>query len=420
MTKKLIVILVLGVFFRLILAAITYHSDLAPYDLAGMVVRQGHLLDFYDYLPSLPEEHQILKTFPPYLFNYPPAIYFSQALFTTLTASLVGSDFISQFLFNVKEVLGSSQLWWHVLLLKLPYLVFDLPIAWLLASLFKVGRMKLLGFSFWMFNPINLYTTYMVGQFDVIPTFFVVAALAVAVHRKNWWRVDPLFWAALLLGLGAAYKIYPLLLLIPLSSVATGWGKRLLIVMMGAVPYLLSVLPFLSSPGYQATSLLASQTLKSLYPQIAVSGGESILLFLATLIFFYWLFVYLKSQPEALWSRFLIVLLIFFIFTHFHPQWFLWVVPLMLIELVSNNFRNLLVQLMLLAVFIGMVFFFDPGLNIGLFSAIWPALYNSPSLWQLVSINIDYNFARSILQTILVGSAAYLIYYYFPRTNQHG
>lgn len=420
MTKQLIVILVLGVFFRLILAATTYHSDLAPYDLAGMVVRQGHLLDFYDYLPSLPENHQILQTFPPYLFNYPPAIYFSHAFFTTLTTPLVGSDFIDLFLFNIKEILGTSQLVWHVLLLKLPYLIFDLPVAWLLASLFKTTRMKLLSFSLWMFNPINLYATYMVGQFDVIPTFFVVAALAIVMHRKNWWRIDQLYWAALLLGIGAAYKIYPLLLLIPLSSVATGWGKRLLVVMMGVIPYLLSVLPFLSSPGYQATSLLASQSLKSLYPQIAVSGGESILLFLATLSFFYWLFVYLKTQPEDVWSRFLIVLLIFFIFTHFHPQWFLWVVPLVLIELVSNNFRNLLVQLMLLAVFIGMVFFFDPGLNIGLFSALYPALYNSPSLWQLVSINIDYNFARSILQTILVGSAAYLIYYYFPRTNQHG
>lgn len=405
MGRKFWWVLIIGVLLRLILAASSYHSDIAALDFAGRVMASGHILNFYDFLSSLPKNDPILKIYPPSLFNYPPAIYFF-FVGPSLLASLTGQSVNSLFIFDVQKVLGNFQLNLHLLLLKLPYLIFDLPIAFLLMRFFDSPRKKFLAFTFWLLNPVNLYVTYLVGQFDIIPTFFVVAALTL---RKR------LFWSAILLGIGASFKIYPLFLLIFLALLAGSFTKRLLIILLGVLPYFLTFLPFLPSPGFRSTALLANQTLKSLYAQIPLSGGESIILFPAFLILFYLIFLYQKTNLKFLWQRFFLILLLFFIFTHYHPQWFLWLTPFFILDLIQSNFKNTLPQLLSLLSFIGLLFFFDPGLTTRLFSPVFPVLYDSPSLWGLLRPSIDPNFIRSVLQTLFVGGALYLIYYYFPK-----
>lgn len=411
MRNKLTIILIIGIFFRLLAAFSGYHPDIGYLDFSGQVLRQGHFLDLYDYLYSLDDSDPILKSFPKFAFNYPPLVYFIVGGAMTIFSGFTDPLFHNDFIFDYSSVLGDIRLNFLLLSLKLPYLLFDIPIAFLLMGIFKEKKDRLIAFAFWMFNPVVIYATYLMGQFDIVPTFFVIASIyALTKAGKNKFII-----AALLLGIGAAFKIYPLLLLIPLVALRPSWLERVKLVFFGLAPYIISILPFLHSSGFRSTALVANQTTKSFYAQIPVSGGESIILYLALVSFFYFLFLYKSALADVLWQRYLIILLLFFVFTHYHMQWFLWLTPFFIIELVVNRFKHLLLVAVSFISFLGLIFFYEPSLSIGLFSPIWRELYNAPSVWIFLGKNIDYNFSRSLLQSMFAAAAFYFIYYYLSR-----
>lgn len=402
--KPLIFILLVGIFIRLFLSATTFHTDIQHFDLAGYVIGKGNVSNFYDYTYSLGKE-----------FNYPPAVYFSVGTLNWILTGWTDQSFHDKFLFDFKNTLGDLRLNLHLILLKIPYLPFDIVTAYLLYNLFAAKREKLLAFTLWIFNPWVLYSTYMMGQFDIIPTTFVVLALYMVTRKADFDK--KVFLAAIFLGIGASFKIYPLLLLPPLAFLLNTWLKRILVILLGGVVYLATILPFIGSSGFRSTALVANQTFKSLYAQIPISGGESIILFLAFIGLFYFIYLYQVEKAENLWQRFLIILLLFFVFTHYHPQWFLWITPFLIIELIHSNFKHFFLLLVMAISFLGSVFLFEQSLSIGLFTPLNPFLYNGPSLWQLLKINIDINLLRSLFQSLFVGAAGYLIYYYFPRKS---
>lgn len=404
MRRKIIVVLIIGILIRLVLAFSTYHSDIQPFYFAGEVIAKGNILNFYDYLGNLPATSPILKIYPTYLFNYPPLVYFSLGTISYLVSLPFSRDLLHNFIFNLPALLGNLQLNFLLLTLKLPYLAFDLGVGLLLYKFFEKPRNKFLAFAIWMFNPINLYATYMMGQFDVIPTFFAILALYLAVKKNKY------FLSALFLGLGASFKIFPFLFLVPVALMTDKWWSRIKIFGIGVLTYIATILPFIGSHGFRTTALLASQTTKSLYAVLPISGGEAIILFPLLILFSYVVFFYIRSHSKDLWKKFFILILLFFVFTHTHPQWSLWLTPFLIIDLIKSRLSHWLLVVLLLIVWIGQVTFFDPGLSVWLFSPIVPALYGQSDIWTNLGIKIDINFARSILQTVFVSVAAYYIY----------
>lgn len=405
MKKSLWTILLIGIILRIILALITYHPDIQIFDLSGQILKKGNILNFYDYLYKLPTDSQMVKSFPASALNYPPAVYFLLGGVSLVLTAVTPSSVHQDFLFNTRNVLGNIFLNIHLLVLKLPYFVFDLGAAFLLYKFFDDPRKKLLAFTLWIFNPITLYATFMMGQFDIIPTFFVILALYIMknAHLKKIW------WATLFLGIGAAFKIYPLLFLVPLASLEKNWLNRLKIILGGLGIYFLTIIPFLNSVGFRTNALLANQLSKSFYAQIPISGGESIILFLFSVVLFYLIFLTNKEIIDTLWQRFFMIILLFFIFTHFHPQWFLWLTPFLILEMVTSHFKNILVLILALLSWLGMLFFFDSSLTFGLLAPIFPQLYQMMDVWHLLNINVDVNFFRSSLQSLLAVSGAFFI-----------
>ncbi|MCR4305698.1 MAG: glycosyltransferase family 39 protein, partial [Candidatus Daviesbacteria bacterium] len=343
--KKFWIILILGILIRIFLSFATFHPDIQAISVAGKVVSEGNILNLYDF--SSAEN----------VFNYPPLIYW----FFGLTSLFFGSN-----------------LW----LLKLPYLIFDLLVALLLYRLVDPKK-ALLAFGLWIFNPVNLYATYMMGQFDILPTFFSVLSIYLAFKGK-------LNLAAVALGVGIAFKLYPVFLVIPLILLGKGLWTKIKLLILTALPYLVSILPYLSSKSFRSVALFANQSSKSLYAGIPVSGGESILLFPAFLLLFYLLILGLKIKID-LWRLFLIPLALFFIFTHFHPQWLIWITPFLVLVLARDQFKNIIPVLIILASWIGSLFFFDSSLTLGMFAPIFPALKNTADIWTILGINIDFN-----------------------------
>ncbi|MDP3994465.1 MAG: glycosyltransferase family 87 protein [bacterium] len=418
MKKTLTTILLIGIIVRLLLSLTTYHSDVVPFDFAGKVIAQGNIVNFYDYLWELPKDHPYLTVYPRNLFNYPPLVYFFLGGASRLTVWMVNPQIHNNFLLNFPSTLGNVQLNLLLLLLKLPYFVFDIALAYLLMGLFKDKKKKIWAFGLWIFNPVNLYATYMIGQFDIIPAFLSVAALCLAYKQKDKINSASLIPSAILLGLGAAFKIFPLLFIVPLVLLKKDWRGRIKIAATAGITYLVTAFPFIFSKGFRQTALLAGQTTKSFYAQLPISGGESIILFLAVVIFFYLIFFYKKATVENLWKRFFIMLLVFFVFTHYHPQWFLWIMPFFVIDLVKSNFKNWLPFKLSLISFFVLTTFFDPGLTVWLFSPINPGLYGLPGIWQLMGFSPNINILRSIFHTVFVGAAMYYIYIHFPREGE--
>ncbi len=375
--KNFWIILIIGVVLRILLSVSTFHPDSLAFKLGGELIASGKILNLYDYSdPNVA------------VLNYPPLVYFFHGIFKIILGSFLGG----------------------VLLIKLPYIIFDLLTGYFLSKLFISKRESLIAFGLWIFNPINLFSTYMMGQFDIIPTFFTVLCFFLISRNR-------LYWAALALGGGIAFKIYPIFLVILIIVFGKNYIEKIKLFLLSLVPYSLSILPFLPSHSFRSTALFAAQSSKSLYASIPVSGGESILLFPASLIFFYLFLLRKKTEKIFFWKVFLVPLLLFFIFTHFHPQWFIWVTPFLILDLVVEKFKNGLPIILLFVSWAGSLFFFDPSLTIGMFAPIFPALKEVPSIWTILNLNLDYNLSRSLLQTIFVGSSVYLIYYHLKQNN---
>lgn len=414
MKRKIIKIVIIAFILRIAISLFTFHSDIQPFDFAGRIIKKGEILSFYDYLWNLPPDAAELKVYPRDLFNFPPMVYFFLGGFSQLTTWMVDPLVYHNFIYNFSDTLGHWQLNLLLLFLKIPYFIFDFATAFLLFKFFEKDRNKIIGLILWLFNPVGLYSIYMIASFDIIPTFFVVLVLYLVKKKPS----KSLIKEALLLGLGGAFKIFPLMFLFPLAFLKERWLDRIKIISVGLLVYIASILPFINSLGFRKTALLAGQTVKSLYAKIPISGGEAILLFPAFLLFFFLIFLYRKSSARYLWTKFFLILLLFFTFTHYHPQWFLWLIPFLIIDLVISKLKHYPLVTIALTSFFGLVFFFDPGLSVWLFAPIFPSLYGLPGLWQMLGLKIDYNIARSLFQTPFVSVAVYYFYLYFPKKRE--
>ncbi len=410
MKAKYWVLIIVGFIIRVILAFTTFHPDIRAFQFGGGLIANGHILDLYDYLSTLPKNSEVVRIFSTDLFIYPPAVYLVQGFFNFIFSNILNLTVINDFLIENKNSFYNPSFSLHLFLLKFPYLIFDLIAGIYLIKLFDSQKQKIWALTLWIFNPVNLYATYMMGQFDLIATTFTIIALYYLLKRK-------VNLGALFLGIGIAFKIYPLFLLIPFVLTVRKWRQRFLLLIIGLIPYFLTVLPYINSHGFRSSALLAGQTMKSLYAQIPISGGESLLLFLLFLGFSY-LYFYYFQKPTRFWQQSLIILLIFYIFTHFHPQWFIWVTPFLIIDLVKSKFKTLPLTLLMLGSYLVSLFFFNSSQTLGLFAPLNPNLYESKTIWEILSIKIDLNFMRSLIQTIFALGATFLIYLHLTnKTN---
>ncbi len=404
--KVTLIIVIFAVVLRIFLLFFSYHPDIQNFQLVDQIVAKGNVINLYDY-PFDPSSDSVLSKTD---IIYPPLIYLYRGVFATITSHSPGLGFNDDYNMVEPTTFGDPLFNIHLFLIKLPLVIFDLLVLVFIIKLFKSSRERYLALILWLFNPVNLYTTYMMGQFDVIAVFFTVLALYFASNNK-------LGRSSLSLGFGAAFKIYPIFLIIPLMTKGKNLSERFRILILGLLPYVASMLLYLPSEGYRKTAMVAGQTLKSLYAQIPVSGGESILLFPLFLGLFYIIFYYHKDRGYDLWKSSFLTLILFYIFTHFHSQWFLWITPFLIIELIRNNFKHWLVTSLVLICFTLQLFFFDPSLTIHMFAPLWPGLILQPSLWEILGLKLDYNMSRSMIQTGLVATLMFYIYRYFPKRS---
>ncbi|MBM3205359.1 DUF2029 domain-containing protein [Candidatus Shapirobacteria bacterium] len=409
MKKFFIKWVLIGLFLRLVLMPFTAHSDMTALDLGAWVISQkGEFLTFYDYLTKLEGNNLLVSLYGVGLFNYPPLAYLTPAFFMFILSPFY--DFSVNFVFvtGMDKIFQTFELFKTIFLLKLPYLLFDFLLAFLLFKIFKEKGKT--AFKIWMLNPLTLYATFAMGQFDIIPTLLVVAALFFAFQKRS-------FWAVAMLGLGGAFKMFPLLFL-PFFALVLGKGfwRKWWLFMVGLLPYLIIIAPFfIFSPMYRQAAFLTSQTEKMLYLKLPLSGAEYLSPFLIGYFILLFLAASSRGQKDILWRLSFVLMILFFSVTHFHPQWFLWITPFLIWDWLVYGPSHRPFLIAFLGCWLILTFFFEPSLHIGLFAPVAPNLLKLGGLTELVGRFYDPFFLKSVVRSFFAGVGLFLSFQLLSR-----
>ncbi len=397
--------LLLGVVIRIFLMPITLHPDLWGHSIVAYLFAYKGILDPYSYIQNLPLNDPLVINYGATavrdIFIYPPLTYFTLGLFRLFVRPLADSGFIPWLIENMGRENEFPGLMWQIFIFKLPYLFVDIILACVFSSLFDETRKKKLAFIFWIFNPINLYSTFMVGQIDILPVFFVILSLYFVRRKKP-------VWAMLSLGIGGAYKMFPLLLLFPAVFVLKKkLADRMLLTIYGFLPFIVTIAPYLNSAAFREMVLFSPKSQKMLFMGWNLSGAEVIYPFILILMFIYF-YAYYQGKKARLESYYLAILLLIFSVTHYHPQWFLWVSPLLIWKFIEDDFSQALLYLTLFVSWVFITFMFESSLSYGLFNPIWPELRNTESLATILVKYTDINQIKSIVRSVFAAASLYL------------
>lgn len=491
--KSIIKIILIGLIIRLILMPITLHPDLWGQTFTAYFFAFKGVFNIYEHLINLPENHPLLTTYGVSdIFIYPPLAYFTLGLFRLIIRPFTNPDFIPFVMANMSDLYQRKDLFWNIFLYKLPFLFIDIGLGLLMTKFFTDKNKKRKILFLWMINPATLYATFMMGQFDILPTLFCVLSLyfihsmqnsgeekligekTLKVYDKkpiilNFWlfikkdkaltslrsenpfgfgslgrrffssfrgeqnpsetplsgaKGEKAYLAMVMLGIGGSYKMFPLLFIFPFAFLLSSDIKqRIKYLCAGFLPFIFSIIPFISSSAFRQMVIFSPKSQKMLYMGFPVSGAESIFPFIMILVFFY-LYIFYTKKQIGYNNILLTILLLILSITHYHPQWFVWITPFLLLDLVKNNMKNWLVCAILFSCWFFIVMFFDQTLNVGLFNPINESLSYVTPISDYINKYFEVNLLKSIIRSIFAGTTIFYIYNLFytrfrkPRLNR--
>lgn len=410
MKNNIIKWLAVGILLRLALMVTTLHPDLWGHNFTSYFFAYEGVINIYDHLLSLSPAHPLVANFGVSdIFIYPPLTYFTLGIFKVLTKPFIDPNFIPWAMENLGMIHTRTDLPINVFLFKLPYLFVDIGVGLLLMKLVNGAKQKMQVFALWMVNPVTLYATFMMGQLDILPVFFTVLALVFAKNKKFALSV-------IALGIGASYKMYPIFFIIPAALLFSDKiVHRVKYILLGILPFVAFCLPFIGSSAFRQMVLFTPKSQKMLFMNFAVSGAEGIFPFiiLLTIIF---LVAFYKTAKLKLVDYFLVIMLLVFSVTHYHPQWFLWITPFLIIKLVDRYFSDWLLILVFFISWFLITLSFDASLNYGLFRVVNPDLAEARmSVFDMIAKYTDVNMLKSLIRSAFAGSSIFYAYRLFKQ-----
>ncbi len=264
--------------------------------------------------------------------------------------------------------------WAFNLILKIPFIVSDFVGGTVLYILVyrKYGeRSGIVTFTLWFLNPMLIWVSSVWGMWDSLAATFMLLSTLLLL-RNN------LGLSALCLAIATGFKDYPAILAIPMLIYASRIGKvRRLVLPIGifVTATLVIFSPFLSQAFYhnlgilnpiggnpaQDPSLTYGLTYWSVAPLTAISSAlvtSVSLLSLAILGLIFSALAVLRLRPnqESLFFwEFAFISVIFFSFPRINEQWFVWLLPYMILLAKTRNQRSLVLGISILALIYSLV-----------------------------------------------------------------
>ncbi|MEP7167250.1 MAG: glycosyltransferase 87 family protein [Candidatus Woesebacteria bacterium] len=370
-------LLLLAAFLYLFLAPLTYHND-NKLVLFWASQDNGKVWDIWKYgETNLPPERQ---------FNYPPLHFYLAKLQYAFAVPLGGSGYTEWLSSSDPTDPQRVELPRYMLATKFVLILAGIASGYLVYLLskqngFSEKRAKFAA-ALWLFNPITIYSIPMMGQNDV---------LAIVFFLFGWWLLAKRpGLTGVIVGLAASIKVYPLLwlaFLLP-SAPKLSPTKKVGVFLIAIVVYGLTLFPFIHDSTFRSTVLNSDVNDRFLTPQIGIGFEQAIniipillgILFLSTL-------ERKKKKESSFGFQAFVVMtanLLLLGFTHFHPQWYTWVVPFWAIWTASLKDHKKILYSLLLALAAGICWFAvillfqEKYLTFGMISILNPALFNLP------------------------------------------
>jgi hypothetical protein len=231
------------------------------------------------------------------------------------------------------------------LILKVPIIIGDLIVG---VVLFKFTKSKLVT-ALWLLNPFVIFVSAIQGQFDVLPTLFVLLATYFLLQRKN-------LASAVSLAIGIGFKIFPVFLLpffiiFSLKNCGRKATLKYVIVLAAVVAVLFA--PFFLPQNfkylYEGLSDLPQRSVA--YVGSSVSYIEYLTLHLHLFSNYNFLYVFIPLYLALLFvsrkfvkdfntlnlSIIVVLLLLFVTYNTMHPQFLMWILPFLFIEYERNK-----------------------------------------------------------------------------------
>jgi len=330
-------VLGLGVIVRLFLMPITWHNDAVWAPWMAHFVGKGHL-DVYQTLFDLFGNTVLSPTvWVPYL----PLYYFVMGGWTRLLSALRLLDVGAWTFSYTGWVIDAFPR--AVFLMKLPYLVVDLLIWGLVVFMVEPAKRKRFSWLY-LFFPSQLWVSFVMGQNDTLPTLMTIVALYCAARFLASRRF---LWAAICvvsLGVGAAFKTYPLFLLLPTAIILGGSVFQIvLLIVIGIAPFLITIAPFLRTPAFVQGALFNQEGM-SLLSMTMGSGFQTAPIFLVLygLLLSFLLFGSYQKSLRTLRFVYLLALTLFFVLSTWPFNWLVWLIPLLAWSVVEEDVPDIL------------------------------------------------------------------------------
>ena len=407
-------VFLLGLLIRFLVMPFTGHWDIRGINFAVYNLPFKGITNVYDVAAHAPVDYAVNVNFGRDYFIYPPLTYFTLGTFMTILKPFYGDEFanwIEGYGNNLLSVVTHPHVWRYLFLMKIPYLIFDIFLLTILLKFFSKESDKQLALKYWWLNPIVIYLPYIWGQFDIIPTAIMLLGVYFGTKGHS-------YKSALLFGLAASFKSYPLILL-PFLVVILGkniW-HMIKLLLAGLSPFILTTISFWGQEFFRKTVLFSWQSQKMLDFLWAIGGEDGIYPFVIgyTLILM-WSLYSLRGKKSSLSTPMIITLTWYYATTNFHQQWFIWVLPYLVILAVKDA------KLRLLGLGVVGLFFLrliEIQANVTNELLIWlaPAFDDLPKSRYLVGMAYDIHKFRNLINSFFVAFSLFLTAYLFKKDS---
>jgi hypothetical protein len=255
----------------------------------------------------------------------------------------------------------------------------------------------------------------MMGRFDIVPIFFTVLALLFA-HEANM-RFNG-FLSLVMLGIAASFQPYALIF-IPVFAIFLGrkdWARTLGLVFVGVAPWIVSVIPFLQSPGFVSAALVGGKSVYLTQLRLDMPGGLTLYPILAGLVAVVLCLILVEEDVsfDALAPYCVLTLTVLYATTFIHIPWYAWITPFLAI--IVAKWRILFVGWIgLVAFFCVHLLWWQNPLGAGIFSPLLPSLARFEGLSIVIGQDLPFglldNAAYTLILTTLAAVACAGLYY---------
>lgn len=438
--QNTLIIFLIGLFLRLFIMPFAMQADLlsmsqrahlmTDYSLWGIEV--GQLFSHYIYALNL-----ILMKGIAYLTGIFPAdfsqIFLDPAVYGKNPGSITSG--VGDWLTFVNHPQINS----FIFFLKMPHLLADIAVFWILAKIFEKNKKKNLILSLWFFNPVNIYAFYVFARHDAFTALALLLSILFLAKEKILESILAIFTAV-------QVRFQPLfylpLFLIHWAKNFKNKKKNILEYALGVLIVLMIIfvqknLPF-SQEFYDqirniepVVKVASSRNLAQKAFSMATSvGGKTtntkLIIFIAVyaLINLFYLFIKkAKNFKEAFFNLSAISYLamaLYFVFNDFSPHYFVW---LSLFATICSTLNKKFIYFYLLSILgwgiMGLMHTGNFAINQNLFLPTSVLLFNTPQIgYSLALAPKLFTLGKIILNIGLLLSSYQIILYFLPKLDK--